>query len=104
MTDYQIPLHKVPNQSVSCVLSEQPCVIVIRLLGENLYLSLSQDGVPICQNVLLVDRSAIVRAAYTGFIGDLIVIDRYGEANPDWRQWGERFLLLYNPEGYEING
>lgn len=99
--DYQIPLQQVPNQSVSCVLGDQACVIEIRLLGENLFLSLSKDSTPICQNVLLVDRSAIVRAAYTGFIGDLIVLDRFGQENPDWQQWGDRFVLLYNPEGYD---
>ena len=103
MADYQILLQKLPNQSVSCVLSEQSCVIVIRAIGENLYLSLSKDGSPICQNVLLVDRSAIIRAAYTGFIGDLIVVDRYRQDSPDWRQWGERFVLLYNPDGYDLN-
>ena len=104
MADLQIPLRQIPNQSLSCVLSGQSCVITIRMLGENLYLSLSKDGDPICRNVLLVDRSAIVRAAYTGFIGDLIVVDKAGQENPQYTGWNDRWVLLYNEEGYSLYG
>lgn len=100
MADYQIPLLQVPNQSVSCVLGGQSCVIVIRFMRESLFLSLYKDREPVCQNVLLVDRSAIVRAPYTGFIGDLIVVDRTGEEAPQYAGWNSRWVLLYNEEGY----
>lgn len=102
MADVQIPLRQIPNQSLACVLSGQSCVITIRMLGENLYLSLSKDGAPICQNVLLVDRSAIVRAAYTGFVGDLIVVDKAGQENPQYDGWNDRWVLLYNEDGYDL--
>ena len=101
MADYRIPLQQVPNQSLTCVLAGQSCVITIRMLSKNLYLSLSKDNTPICQNVLLVDRSAIVRAAYTGFIGDLIVIDKRGQESPFYTGWNDRWVLLYKEEGYD---
>lgn len=104
MTDVQIPLRKIPNQSLSCVLAGQSCIITIRMLGKDLYLSLSKDGIPICQNVLLVDRSAIVRAAYTGFVGDLIVVDKAGQESPQYTGWNDRWLLLYNEKGYNWRG
>lgn len=104
MADLQIPLRQIPNQSLSCVLSGQSCVITIRMLGENLYLSLSKDGSPICQNVILVDRSAIVRTIYTGFVGDLIVVDKAGQENPRYTGWNDRWVLLYNEEGYGLYG
>ena len=102
MADLQIPLRQIPNQSLACVLSGQSCVITIRMLGENLYLSLSKDGAPICQNVLLVDRSAIVRAPYTGFVGDLIVVDKAGQEHPQYDGWNDLGVLLYNKEGYDL--
>lgn len=104
MADLQIPLRKIPNQSLSCTLNEQSCVIKIRMLGDDLYLSLFKDDEPVCQNVILVDRSAIVRAAYTGFIGDLIVVDKNGQEKPQYDGWNDRWVLLYNAEGYDLNG
>lgn len=101
MADYQIALQQVPNQSLVCSLAEQSCVITIRMIGKNLYLSLSKENTPICQNVLLVDRSAIVRAAYTGFVGDLIVVDKRGQESPVYTGWNDRWVLLYNEEGYD---
>ena len=101
MADYRIPLQQRPNQSLTCVLADQSCVITIMMLGTSLYLSLSKDNTPICKNVLLVDRSAIVRAAYTGFIGDLIVIDKRGQESPVYTGWNDRWVLLYNEEGYD---
>lgn len=99
--DYIIPLQKVANQSVACNLAGQVCVIDIRKLGGDLFLSLTKDGESICKNVKLVSRSPIVCAPYTGFIGDMIVIDTREDENPRYEEWGSRFYLLYNQDGYE---
>lgn len=102
MASVQIPLRQVANQSLSCVLGGQSCVITIRLLGENLYLSLTVSNEPVCQNVLLVDRSAIVRSVSSGFTGDLIVVDRTGQDAPQYSGWNDRWWLLYNEEGFNL--
>lgn len=99
--DYKIPLQKVANQSVACTLGGQACVIDIRKLGDGLFLSLTRDDAPICKNVKLVSRSPVVNAPYTGFIGDLIAIDTREDEEPRYEEWGSRFFLLYNEEGYE---
>ena len=101
MADYQIPLQKVANQSVACNLAGQQCVIDIRKLGDSLFLSLTKNDTSICKNVKLVSRAQAINAPYTGFIGDLIVIDTQEDEDPRYEEWGVRFLLLYNEDGYE---
>ncbi len=93
-----IPLKAIPSQSVNVVLAGQPCTIELRLLGGSQYLSLSQNGTVICRTVLVVNRSAIVRAAYTGFIGDLASIDTQGDEPPEYTGWGTRWVLAFNDD------
>lgn len=91
-----VPLKALPSQSVSVVLAGQPCSIGIRQIGGRQYLSLSLNGTVICQNVLMVNRSAIVRAAYTGFVGDLAAVDTQGDDAPEYTGWGSRWVLAFN--------
>lgn len=93
-----IPLKAIPSQSVNAILAGQPCTIDLREMGGRQYLSLSISGVPICQSVLVVNRSAIVRAAYTGFVGDLAAIDTQGDEAPRYSGWGSRWQLVFNSE------
>ena len=91
-----IPLKPVPAQGVHVVLAGQSCTVFLRQMQGRQYLSLSLNGVVICRNVLMVNRSAIVRAAYTGFIGDLAAIDIQGDEAPQYDGWGTRWLLAFN--------
>ena len=94
----EVPLQPVPSQGVQVVLGGQPCTIGLRQLAGRQYLSLSVNGTVMCQNVLLQDRSPVVRAPYLGFVGDVAVVDTQGEDPPDYTGWGSRWLLLYNPD------
>lgn len=96
MTIWTIPLKQIPSQSVNVMLSSQPCTIELRLMNGRQYFSLSVNGNVICQNVLMVNFSYIVRAAYTGFIGDFFVFDTQGDAPPEYTGWGARWLLAFN--------
>lgn len=98
MAIVQIPLQPVPSQQVQVPLDGQPCVITLRQLGGRQYLSLSLQGVEICGNVLVQDRSAIVRAAYTGFVGDIAAVDTQGADAPQYTGWNSRWLLLFNSD------
>lgn len=92
----RIPLQAVPSQSVNVVLSGQPCTIQLRQIGGRQYLSLSVNGTVICQNVLLVNRSAIIRAKYKGFIGEIASIDTQGDEPPEYTGWNTRWVLAFN--------
>lgn len=98
MTISRIPLKQRPSQSVNITLDGQPCTIILRLLGGRQYLSLSKSGTVICDNVLIQDRSKIVRAAYTGFTGDLISVDLQGGDPPEYTGWGERWVLVFSSD------
>ncbi len=91
-----IPLKPIPSQSVNTNLAGQPCIIRIWEIGGRQYLSLSVNGTVICDTVLIVNRSAIVRAAYRGFIGDLAAIDTQGDEAPRYDGWGTRWFLAFN--------
>lgn len=91
-----IPLKAVPSQAVNVPLAGQPCTIGLREIGGRQYLSLSINGKVICRNVLVVNRSAIVRAKYNGFIGELAAIDTQGDDAPVYTGWGTRWLLAFN--------
>lgn len=96
MATYRIPLSQVPSQMVSVLLDGQPCTLELRLLGDRQYFSLSVNGTVICRNVLIVNLSRIVRAAYTGFIGDFAVIDTQGDEPPQYTGWNTRWLLVFS--------
>lgn len=98
MAIVQIPLQAVPAQAVQVLLNGQPCVVTLRQIGGRQYLSLSLQGTVICENVLLQDRSAVVRAPYMGFVGDLAAVDTQGGDAPQYTGWGTRWLLLYNSD------
>lgn len=92
-----IPLKAIPSQSVNVILAGQPCSIGLRQIGGRQYLSLSLNGTVICRNVLMVNRSAIVRAAYTGFVGDLAAVDTTpADEAPEYTGWGTRWVLAFN--------
>ena len=94
----QIPLRAVPAQTVQVTLAGQPVTLYLRQLGDRQYLSASWAGQVLCDTVLMVNRSAILRAPYTGFIGDIAVNDTQGDDAPDYTGWGSRWQLLFNSE------
>lgn len=98
MAIFTIPLSAVPSQSLSVVLANQPCTIELRLMKGRQYFSLSVNGTVICRNVLIVNRSFIVQAAYTGFIGDFAVIDNQGDAPPEFQGWDTRWFLAFSDD------
>ncbi|MGL4756296.1 MAG: hypothetical protein ACRCXB_28415 [Aeromonadaceae bacterium] len=91
-----IPIRAVPSQTVQITLAGQPVTLYLRQLGGRQYISVSWAGTVLCETVLMVNRSAIIRAAYTGFVGDIAVYDTQGDDAPEYTGWGSRWLLLFN--------
>lgn len=91
-----IPIRAVPAQTVQVTLAGQPVTLYLRQLGGRQYISVSWAGTVLCETVLMVNRSAIIRAAYTGFVGDIAVYDTQGDDAPEYTGWGSRWLLLFN--------
>lgn len=94
----EIPLRPIPAQTVQVSLAGQPVTIYLRELGGRQYLSVSWAGTVLCESVLVVNRSAIIRAPHTGFVGDIAAYDTQGDEAPQFNGWGARWRLLFNSE------
>ena len=91
-----VPLLVAPNQSFSVVLNDRDVGITLRTLQGDLYADVVCNGVPICAGQLCVDRVPITgRARYLGFPDlSLVFADLRGTSDPDWSEFGTRFVLL----------
>lgn len=95
---YTVPLKPIRNQSVAALLADQAFVIQLREIGGRQYLSASISGDIICENVLLVNKSRVMRATYKDVVGDFFVIDTQGDAAPQYTGWGTRWLLAFSQD------
>lgn len=92
-----IPLQAVPAQTLSVLLAAQNCQISVFQKGSRVYMTLSVNNTLILSTVICRNRVKIVRYAYLGFIGDLVFIDKQGDADPDYTGFNTRFKLVYLP-------
>ena len=90
-----IPIDAVPNQTVQVTVAQQNCNITLRQQRTGVYFDLTVGGVPIVVGRICLDRVPLVRAAYTGFIGDFAIVDIQGLTDPQYTGLGSRYLLVY---------
>lgn len=91
-----IPLNAVSSQKLSITLAGQPCQLsVYTLLDGAIYMDVLLNGSPIVQCARCLNNNKIVRAAYTGFIGDFIFTDTQGSSDPTYDGLGARYQLVY---------
>ena len=95
-----IPLNAVPSQRLNVVLANQPCQISLYTLIDGvIYMDVVLNGTPIANCVPCYNNNKIVRAAYTGFIGDFIITDTQGYSDPTYDVLGTRYQLVYLEAG-----
>ena len=90
-----VPLSATPSQSLSVQLAGQQCEISVYQKSTGVFLDLSVSDVSIVTAALCVDRVRLIRHDYLGFIGDLAFVDTQGSSDPDYTEFGTRFLLVY---------
>jgi hypothetical protein len=96
MAILQVPLQPVANQQLSISLGNQSCNIsVYQLIDGSMYFDLSVAGVAIVTTRMIVINQPLVRAAYTGFVGELMMIDTRGSDQPSYKGLNSRWILLY---------
>lgn len=94
----RIPLNAVPSQVLSVQLGAQSCRIGVRQRRTGLFVDLYVQDTPVALGMKALDRKFMVRAAYTGFIGDLFFVDTQGEADPQYDGLGSRWQLAWDSE------
>jgi hypothetical protein len=90
-----IPTRALPNQTEQVQLGDQAVTISLRQERFGLYADVYLAGVLVAGGVLCQCLNRIVRAPYTGFVGDLIFADLQGSDDPIYTGLGSRFVLLY---------
>ena len=95
----RIPLNPQPSQVLSVQLGGQSCRIGIRQRRTGIFVDLYVQDTPIALGMKAIDRKFLVRAAYTGFIGDMFFVDTQGEADPYFTGLGSRWQLAWDSDG-----
>ena len=91
-----IPLNAVPSQRFSITLAGQPLQISVYTLADDaLRMDVLLNGTPVARGAPCLNNNKIVRAAYTGFIGDFIFTDTQGSNDPTYDGLGARYQLIY---------
>jgi hypothetical protein len=98
-----IPLQAVPNQTVQCTLSSQACTINVYQLQYGLFVDVLVGNTYVVASAIAENLNRLVRAPYTGFIGDLAFMDTQGTDDPVYTGLGARWQLLYDDTGFEAN-
>src|SRR6185312_2675713 len=91
-----IPLQPIPAQAFNVSLDGQPCRIALYQKGDRFYMDLSINGVVIVQARMVLNSVWIVRYAYLGLVGDLVMFDTMGaNDSPTYDGLGARYQLYY---------
>lgn len=90
-----VPLRAVPNQTVTVALGGQRTQIDLYQKATGLFMDLLVSDAPVVTGVVCLDRCPVVRSVYLGFVGDLMIFDTQGTADPDSSGLGARWLLAY---------
>lgn len=97
MTQYNIPLSAIPAQEFPIILDNQDCTVSLYMRGNHYYFDLLVSGSAVYTGILVQTGESLTPFQYRGFSGEIKMIDADGKAAaPDWKQFGTRFLLIYN--------
>lgn len=114
---FQVPLGAVPNQTLSIVLDNQSCQILVNQrqaivdeygVAAGLFFSLIVGGISITSNVRCLDRTRLLEdRTYLGFSGDFMFMDvlatqggppTFNGLPPFYTGLNDQFILLYLEE------
>src|SRR5258707_10641053 len=91
-----VPAQANPNQAFNVTLGGQQVQLSIYQTDYGLFTDVTVAGEPIATGVLCENLNRIVRAAYSGFLGDLVWIDTSGAGtDPIYTGIGVQYQLVY---------
>lgn len=96
MTVLKIEIPKRPNQSVSVIVGNQEATLVFREFIDGQHVSISVNGEAVCFNSKIVDLVPIIKYPKYNVIGDFYSVDMAGQENPNYKEWGDRFLFVWS--------
>lgn len=91
-----IPLQPIPAQAFNVSLAGQPCRVTLYQKGDHFYMDLTVNSAVVLQGRMVLNGVWIVRYAYLGFAGDLVMFDTQGTNDgPAYDGLGSRYQLYY---------
>lgn len=90
-----IPIQPVPSQQLQVVLGTQNCQINIYQKPQGLFFDLLINGVAISTGTIAQNLNVLVPISYTGFQGNLLLVDTMGTSDPVYTGLGSRYQLVY---------
>ncbi|MGN6312847.1 MAG: phage baseplate plug family protein [Rhodanobacteraceae bacterium] len=91
-----IPLQPIPAQTFNVSLGGQPCRIALYKKGDFFYMDLTVNNTVVLQGRMVLNGAWIVRYAYLGLSGDLVMFDTQGTNDgPTYDGLGSRYQLYY---------
>lgn len=90
-----IPLQAIPSQEVSVSLNGQLCTLDIYQKYTGVYMDIYVDNELILGGAQCLNMNRVVISGYLGLVGDLAFFDTQGIEDPNYTQFGTRFILLY---------
>jgi len=92
----QVPLIVAPSQQLGITLDGQNVRLSVYRRNTGLYCDVSLNGVVVKTTVLCLNGMRLLEdTQYVGFVGDLVFVDTQGTLDPDWREFGTRYQLIY---------
>jgi hypothetical protein len=98
MTALVVPLVATPAQDLSVTLGGQPVQLKVYAKTFGLYADIYVNNALVVGGVVARNAVRLVRSQYLGFVGDLYFFDTAGTSDPDFNEFGSRFVLIYDDE------
>lgn len=94
---YNIPIQNIPNQTLAFELNNQRIELTLETrLNEQLYATISVNGKRIVANRVCLNLVPLIMVDYLPIQGNLLFMDASGSENPNFRELGSRFRLIWS--------
>ena len=90
-----IPLEPVPEQEFGIDLSGESYTLFVYQRDKTIYADLVKDDAPVFLGSKALDRIGLKTSDYLPLPGQLWFEDLAGTDNPDYEEFGSRFILYY---------
>ena len=91
-----VPTQSLPSQTLQVSIAQQSLQLAIYQTNYGLFMDVVLSGSAIELGVLCQNLNPIVRASYTGFIGEFVWLDNSGNGeDPVYTGLGDQFQLIY---------
>lgn len=94
----EIPLQPVPSQILRVILGGQNFQIYVYAKTQGVFVDVAVGTENVSTGVIARDTVPLIPQTYTSVAGTIMFIDTQGASDPDYREMGSRWRLIYLTE------